>query len=234
MSTRRRTRACPNKRVVVAPGEVSAARADDGKHARLVLVPLGLFPAACELRTVELQSSNTRQASPVAHTAPSLREHFAVARPSSPPTNMAALPLSASPERVQSLEQSPGVSATPSPADQAQLPPLPPAFASSAPVSRVSSASPPLAASAPYATVTSTTFGTLDNPLIPKKRRRTTPAELAILEHEFRVNARPDPLERARIAERLGMTARAVQVWYQNRRCVGATVCFLPRVAPPS
>ncbi|TNY17874.1 homeobox domain-containing protein, partial [Rhodotorula diobovata] len=51
-----------------------------------------------------------------------------------------------------------------------------------------------------------------------KKRRRTTPAELNILEHEFRSNMRPDPLERARIAERLGMTARAVQVWYQNRR----------------
>ncbi|GAA5999312.1 homeobox domain-containing protein [Rhodotorula paludigena] len=131
---------------------------------------------------------------------------------------MAALPLSTSPERVQTLVQSPGMSVSPSPTEQPQLPPLPPAFASSAPVSRVSSASPPLAASAPYATVTSTTFGTLDNPLIPKKRRRTTPAELAILEHEFRVNARPDPLERARIAERLGMTARAVQVWYQNRR----------------
>ncbi|GAA6026799.1 hypothetical protein JCM8097_005871 [Rhodosporidiobolus ruineniae] len=60
--------------------------------------------------------------------------------------------------------------------------------------------------------------GTAENPLIPKRRRRTTPAELAILEAEFRSCQRPDPLERARIAERLGMTARAVQVWYQNRR----------------
>ncbi|GAA5908402.1 hypothetical protein JCM6882_007927 [Rhodosporidiobolus microsporus] len=60
--------------------------------------------------------------------------------------------------------------------------------------------------------------GTVENPLIPKRRRRTTPAELAILESEYRSNPRPDPLERARIAERLGMTARAVQVWYQNRR----------------
>ncbi|BGO97888.1 hypothetical protein NBRC10513v2_001885 [Rhodotorula toruloides] len=60
--------------------------------------------------------------------------------------------------------------------------------------------------------------GTRDNPLIPKRRRRTTPAELAQLEHSFALNPRPDPIERARIAERLGMTARAVQVWYQNRR----------------
>ncbi|GAA5829606.1 hypothetical protein JCM11251_000218 [Rhodosporidiobolus azoricus] len=60
--------------------------------------------------------------------------------------------------------------------------------------------------------------GTAENPLIPKRRRRTTPAELAILDSEYRQNPRPDPLERARIAERLGMTARAVQVWYQNRR----------------
>ncbi|KAL7340179.1 homeobox domain-containing protein, partial [Rhodotorula toruloides] len=51
-----------------------------------------------------------------------------------------------------------------------------------------------------------------------KRRRRTTPAELAQLEHSFALNPRPDPIERAKIAERLGMTARAVQVWYQNRR----------------
>ncbi|GAA5916168.1 hypothetical protein JCM8208_002130 [Rhodotorula glutinis] len=61
-------------------------------------------------------------------------------------------------------------------------------------------------------------LGTWDNPLIPVRRRRTTPAELNVLEREFGTNPRPDPLERARIAERLGMTARAVQVWYQNRR----------------
>ncbi|GAA5862983.1 hypothetical protein JCM3774_006710 [Rhodotorula dairenensis] len=62
------------------------------------------------------------------------------------------------------------------------------------------------------------TSGTHDEPLIPKRRRRTTPAELAILESEYRVKPRPDPIERAHLAERLGMTVRAVQVWYQNRR----------------
>lgn len=60
--------------------------------------------------------------------------------------------------------------------------------------------------------------GTREDPLIPKRRRRTTPAELAILENEFRLKPRPDPIERAHLAERLGMTVRAVQVWYQNRR----------------
>jgi hypothetical protein len=70
------------------------------------------------------------------------------------------------------------------------------------------------------------TLGTAENPLIPKRRRRTTPAELAILETEFRANPRPDPQERARIAERLGMTVRAVQVWLQNRRYVALFLCF--------
>ncbi|GAA5822049.1 hypothetical protein JCM3770_002262 [Rhodotorula araucariae] len=87
---------------------------------------------------------------------------------------------------------------------------------------RVASTSPTGSFASAHASVLAATQptmqGTVDNPLIPKKRRRTTPAELAILEHEFKNNMRPDPLERARIAERLGMTARAVQVWYQNRR----------------
>ncbi|GAA5875256.1 hypothetical protein JCM16303_000557 [Sporobolomyces ruberrimus] len=60
--------------------------------------------------------------------------------------------------------------------------------------------------------------GTAENPLIPKRRRRTTPAELAILEQEYHLNQRPDQPERAKIALRLGMTNRAIQVWYQNRR----------------
>ncbi|BGP14070.1 hypothetical protein JCM10213_002365 [Rhodosporidiobolus nylandii] len=79
---------------------------------------------------------------------------------------------------------------------------------------------PPRAPSMPAASfeAASTVQGTAENPLIPKRRRRTTPAELAILEHEFRANPRPGQAERARIADRLGMTARAVQVWYQNRR----------------
>ena len=94
-----------------------------------------------------------------------------------------------------------------------------------APASRSASFPPPAAPSSDahaslVASSKSAMLGTWDNPLIPVRRRRTTPAELNVLEHEFSVNPRPDPLERARIAERLGMTARAVQVWYQNRRSV--------------
>ncbi|KAG0666687.1 hypothetical protein C6P46_004354 [Rhodotorula mucilaginosa] len=73
----------------------------------------------------------------------------------------------------------------------------------------------PLRPSHPHASYAN---GTQEDPLIPKRRRRTTPAELAILEAEYRVKPRPDPIERAHLAERLGMTVRAVQVWYQNRR----------------
>ncbi|GAA5870461.1 hypothetical protein JCM1840_004730 [Sporobolomyces johnsonii] len=80
---------------------------------------------------------------------------------------------------------------------------------------RVLSASLPLVHSP---TTSQDPLGTSQNPLIPKRRRRTTPAELAILEDEFRKNSRPDQGERGRIAQRLGMTGRAVQVWYQNRR----------------
>ncbi|KAK4703583.1 hypothetical protein P7C70_g2628, partial [Phenoliferia sp. Uapishka_3] len=56
------------------------------------------------------------------------------------------------------------------------------------------------------------------NPLIPKRRRRTTQAELAILEQEFSINPLPTQAERAKLALRVGMTGRATQVWFQNRR----------------
>ena len=60
--------------------------------------------------------------------------------------------------------------------------------------------------------------GTSENPLIPKRRRRTSPAELALLEDEFRSNPLPTQAERARLAGRVSMTGRALQVWFQNRR----------------
>ncbi|BGP46230.1 hypothetical protein JCM10450v2_002070 [Rhodotorula kratochvilovae] len=123
---------------------------------------------------------------------------------------------------AQHLQQHAHSQHVPQPAHYQQpAPPFssPSAFASAP---RVASVSPPASFLPVHASVLAATQatmqGTVDNPLIPKKRRRTTPAELAILEHEFKNNMRPDPLERARIAERLGMTARAVQVWYQNRR----------------
>ncbi|GAA5835233.1 hypothetical protein JCM3766R1_006909 [Sporobolomyces carnicolor] len=68
------------------------------------------------------------------------------------------------------------------------------------------------------ATTGAESTGTVENPLIPKRRRRTSPTELAILEEEYQRNPRPDQPERAKIAQRLGMTNRSIQVWYQNRR----------------
>lgn len=56
--------------------------------------------------------------------------------------------------------------------------------------------------------------------LIPRRRRKTSPKELEILECEFRRNPLPSQAERGRIAERIGMTGRAAQVWFQNRRYV--------------
>ncbi|GHJ87452.1 hypothetical protein NliqN6_3854 [Naganishia liquefaciens] len=51
-----------------------------------------------------------------------------------------------------------------------------------------------------------------------KKRRRTSAEELKILEDAYRVNTLPSSEERQRLAERTGMTARAVQIWFQNKR----------------
>lgn len=51
-----------------------------------------------------------------------------------------------------------------------------------------------------------------------KKRRRTSAEELRILEDAYVVNTLPSSEERARLAERTGMTPRAVQIWVSRRR----------------
>ncbi|KAK4704440.1 hypothetical protein P7C70_g1769, partial [Phenoliferia sp. Uapishka_3] len=51
-----------------------------------------------------------------------------------------------------------------------------------------------------------------------KHRRRTSPAQLKILEHHFDRNPKPDVSLRKALSERLDMTPREVQVWFQNRR----------------
>ncbi|KAM0754019.1 hypothetical protein T439DRAFT_271945, partial [Meredithblackwellia eburnea MCA 4105] len=51
-----------------------------------------------------------------------------------------------------------------------------------------------------------------------KRRRRTSPTELAILEQQFAINPLPTHQDRNRIAKILNMTPRALQVWFQNRR----------------
>lgn len=54
--------------------------------------------------------------------------------------------------------------------------------------------------------------GTPDDPLIPKRRRRTSPAELMVLEEEFARNTLPSQGDRQLLASRLGMSGRALQV----------------------
>ena len=59
---------------------------------------------------------------------------------------------------------------------------------------------------------------TFYNPFEVKHRRRTTKAQFKVLERVFQENAKPPAALRRQLAGRLGMTPRAVQVWFQNRR----------------
>lgn len=56
------------------------------------------------------------------------------------------------------------------------------------------------------------------NPFQVKHRKRTTNEQFDVLEHVFKSNIRPGMEIRKELAGRLGMTCRAVQVWFQNRR----------------
>ncbi|KAJ3271652.1 hypothetical protein HK104_004652 [Borealophlyctis nickersoniae] len=51
-----------------------------------------------------------------------------------------------------------------------------------------------------------------------KRRRRTTQEELDVLEAHFKENPLPNSQQREKLAKDTGMTPRAVQVWFQNRR----------------
>ncbi|KAF9168142.1 hypothetical protein BGX20_011393 [Mortierella sp. AD010] len=51
-----------------------------------------------------------------------------------------------------------------------------------------------------------------------KRRRRTNREELEILEDAFARNLLPDAATRQELGDRLGMSVRAVQIWFQNRR----------------
>lgn len=76
----------------------------------------------------------------------------------------------------------------------------------------------PYSIAAVYQSSPGAPLGTPQHPLIPKRRRRTSPQELAILEVAFQANPLPTQPQRAQLASRVGMTGRAVQVWFQNRR----------------
>ncbi|KAI9280620.1 homeobox domain-containing protein, partial [Umbelopsis sp. AD052] len=49
-------------------------------------------------------------------------------------------------------------------------------------------------------------------------RRRTTRAQFKVLEKTFQENPKPSATIRRMLAQRLNMTPRGVQVWFQNRR----------------
>jgi hypothetical protein len=58
-------------------------------------------------------------------------------------------------------------------------------------------------------------------PYIPnevKHRKRTSSAQLKVLESVFKTDTKPNAMLRKELSQQLGMTARGVQVWFQNRR----------------
>jgi len=51
-----------------------------------------------------------------------------------------------------------------------------------------------------------------------KKRQRTSPDQLAILEQIFQTDKMPNQQTRVQLAGQLGMSSRRVQIWFQNKR----------------
>jgi len=51
-----------------------------------------------------------------------------------------------------------------------------------------------------------------------KKRQRTSPDQLAILEQIFQTDKMPSQQTRIQLADQLGMSSRRVQIWFQNKR----------------
>ena len=59
---------------------------------------------------------------------------------------------------------------------------------------------------------------TFYNPFEVKHRRRTSRSQVKILERAFMENCKPTALLRKNLARELNMSARSIQVWFQNRR----------------
>jgi hypothetical protein len=58
-----------------------------------------------------------------------------------------------------------------------------------------------------------------DNDMLNKKKRqRTSPDQLAILEQIFQTDKMPNQQTRVQLADQLGMSSRRVQIWFQNKR----------------
>ncbi|KAI7886784.1 homeobox-domain-containing protein [Lichtheimia hyalospora FSU 10163] len=52
----------------------------------------------------------------------------------------------------------------------------------------------------------------------PRKRTRTSPNQLAVLERTFTSYPSPSGRLREQLSKQLGMTERSIQIWFQNRR----------------
>jgi hypothetical protein len=57
-----------------------------------------------------------------------------------------------------------------------------------------------------------------NKPNVNRKRSRATPEQLAILEATFEKNTSPNSKLREALAERVHMSERSIQIWFQNRR----------------
>jgi hypothetical protein len=63
-----------------------------------------------------------------------------------------------------------------------------------------------------------------------RKRQMKSPEQLAILEKEFSISPLPNKETRTRISNLIGLTARQVQIWFQNKR-ISTPLCACVRVA---
>ncbi|KAG7133304.1 Protein zerknuellt 2 like protein [Verticillium longisporum] len=51
------------------------------------------------------------------------------------------------------------------------------------------------------------------------KRKRTAAKDKTILEEAYQTNPKPDKTARHDIVQRVSLTEKEVQIWFQNRRC---------------
>ncbi|KAG0370184.1 hypothetical protein BGZ54_007384 [Gamsiella multidivaricata] len=68
------------------------------------------------------------------------------------------------------------------------------------------------------------------NPHEVKRRRRTSRSQFKTLEKAFTENPKPDASTRRHLAQRLSMSPRGIQVWFQNRRAKSKQANATPTV----
>ncbi|KAI5173130.1 hypothetical protein NEFER03_2099 [Nematocida sp. LUAm3] len=71
------------------------------------------------------------------------------------------------------------------------------------------------------------------NPFHVKPRKRTSKEQLELLEQTFQTNIKPDASLRKALADKLGMTPRSVQVWFQNKRAKVKNERTMPQKETP-